>query len=33
LWKNEKLAYCATVMPEVFSDGSNARRSLLHEAE
>jgi hypothetical protein len=28
---DEKLAYCATVMPKVFSDGSNARRSLLHE--
>jgi hypothetical protein len=30
---DEKLAYCATVMPEVFSNGSNARRSLLHEVE
>ena len=29
---DEKLSYCATVMPEVFSAGSKARRSLLHEA-
>jgi hypothetical protein len=30
---DEKLAYCASVMPEVFSDGSKARRSLLHEVK
>jgi hypothetical protein len=27
----EKLAYCATVMPKEFSDGSKTRRNLLHE--
>jgi hypothetical protein len=27
----EKLAYCATMMPPVFSDGSKIRRSFLHE--